>query len=123
MWFHTNVDHKAQALSGAHKYVIDFPRDAVPPVNAFWSITLYDANHHLARNDIHRYLIGDRSRLRVNPDNSISLCVQHEWPGESRDSNWLPTPKDAFSLALRLYWPKPEALKGHWQKPLLQPVF
>jgi hypothetical protein len=117
MWFHTSVDHAAQPLSGAHKYVIDFSRDAVPPVNALWSITLYDAHHHVARNDLHRYLVGDRSRLRVHPDNSISLYIQHEWPGESRDSNWLPTPKDAFSLALRLYWPKPQALTGKWHPP------
>jgi hypothetical protein len=91
----------------------------MPPVNAFWSITLYDRSQRLVANDIQRYAIGDRDRLRLNSDNSLSICIQHEWPGETSDANWLPAPKDAFNLAFRLYWPKPEVLSGLWRPPVV----
>lgn len=117
IWFHAAIDHTGQPLTGLNRYVIDFARNETPPVNSFWSITLYDSAHHVVRNDVHRYVIGDRSRLRVNSDSSISIYVQHEWPGEFWDSNWLPAPKDSFSLALRLSWPKPEAVALKWFPP------
>jgi hypothetical protein len=115
--FHTAVDHTDEPLHGAKQYVIHFPSDRMPPVHAFWSITLYDARQHLVPNHISRYAIGDRDRLRLHPDNSLSIYIQHEWPGADKDSNWLPAPKDSFSLALKIYWPKPDALTGIWRPP------
>lgn len=115
--FHTAIDHTGEPLRGGNRYVINLAGNLMPPVNAFWSITLYDRSQRLVANDIQRYVIGDRDRLRLNSDNSLSICIQHEWPGETRDANWLPAPKDAFNLAFRLYWPKPEVLSGLWRPP------
>jgi hypothetical protein len=117
--FDTAIDHTGEPLRGANRYVINLPGNLMPPVNAFWSITLYDRSQRLVTNDIQRYAIGDRDRLRLNSDNSLSICIQHEWPGEIRDANWLPAPKDAFNLAFRLYWPKPDVLSGLWRPPVV----
>jgi hypothetical protein len=115
--FRTAVDHTGEPLKGTNRYVINFCRNLIPPVNAFWSITLYDSRHHLVVNSILRNAIGNRDRLRLNPDSSLSIHIQHEWPGTTKDCNWLPAPKDAFSLALSMYWPKPDALTGSWRPP------
>jgi hypothetical protein len=115
--FHTTVDEEGKPLRGTHNYAIHFGRDLVPPVNAFWSITLYNPQDHLVRNSIRRNVIGARDRLRLNSDGSLSVYIQHDWPGATRDSNWLPAPKDAFNLTLKMYWPKPEARAGSWRPP------
>ena len=117
--FHTTVDHTGEPLRGANQYVINLAGNLMPPVRAFWSITLYDRSQRLVANDIQRYAIGDRDRLRLNSDNSLSIWIQHEWPGETRDANWLPAPRDAFNLAFRLYWPKPDVLAGLWRPPVI----
>jgi hypothetical protein len=115
--FHTGVDQTGETLRGSSRYVVTLPQNSLPPVNAFWSLTLYDTRQHLAPNEVHRYVISDRNRLRHNPDNSVSLYIQHDWPGEAKDSNWLPSPKDFFSLALRMYWPKSDVLSRIWRPP------
>ena len=114
---HTSVDRAGESLSGTRAYVLTFNRDQTPPVHAFWSITVYDRLQRTVPNNIHRYAIGDRDRLRLNPDSSLSVYMQHDWPGADRDSNWLPVPKDSFNLAFRMYWPKPEVLTGKWRPP------
>jgi hypothetical protein len=68
-------------------------------------------------NGIHRNVIGNCNRLKVDADNSLSICIQHDWPGTAIDSNWLPAPKDAFNLALRMYLPKPDVFTGNWRPP------
>jgi len=113
------VDQNGEPLNGTNKYLINFDPDCSPPVHAFWSITLYDSRQHLYSNSIHRYVIRGGDRLRLNPDNSISIVIQQEWPGEAWDHNWLPAPNDAFSLVLRLYWPKTDALSEHWKPPVV----
>jgi hypothetical protein len=115
--FHTNVDQAGQLLKGSHHYVIHFDQGHSPPVNAFWSITLYNARYLPAANPINRYHIGSLDRLRIHNDNSVSIYIQHQWPGIDTDSNWLPAPGDAFELVLQLYWPKPEVLQGRWRPP------
>ena len=115
--FHTGTDHTGESLKGSNQYVINFSQGLIPPVNAFWSITLYDSRQRLVPNSMLRNAIGDRDRLRVNPDNSVSIHIQHDWPGTAKDSNWLPAPKEAFSLALKMYWPKPDAVAGNWWPP------
>jgi hypothetical protein len=114
---HTSVDHTGDLLKGRNRYVIKFRGDLLPPVNAFWSITPYNSRQHLVENENHRYVIGCRNRLRLNPDGSLSIHIQHDWPGETMDSNWLPAPKDAFNLAFRMYWPKPDVFTEIWRPP------
>ena len=111
------VDELGQPLTGANRYTITFPYGGLPPVNAFWSITLYNAQRTFAENHIHRYAIGDRDDLMMNSDGSLTIHVQHESPGHSREGNWLPAPSDAFNLIMRLYWPSASVLEGRWTPP------
>ncbi len=113
----TDVDQTGETLNGLNEYVIHFEAERLPPVNAHWSITLYNSKCLLAANHIRRHVIGNLDNLRINPDNSYPIYVQHEWPGESKDSNWLPAPSGDFELVFRLYWPKAEVLQGKWQPP------
>jgi hypothetical protein len=87
-------------------------------VRAFWSLTLYDERQYFAANPINRFAIGDRDKLTFNADGSLDLYIQRLSPGVEKESNWLPAPtKGAFTLNLRLYWPKPEAMTGTWVPP------
>jgi hypothetical protein len=117
--FHTTVDQAGEPLTGDARYVINFLPEHLPPVNAFWSIAVYNSRQCLVTNDLHRNVIGDRNRLRRNADkdNSLSIHIQHDWPGAANDSNWLPSPKHIFRLTLRMYWPKAEAFDGNWRPP------
>jgi hypothetical protein len=113
----TTVDADGKQLNGANKYVLHFSKDNIPPVNAFWSLTMYNDKHFFVANPINRYAIGDRDKLKFNDDKSLTLYLQHDSPGKDKEANWLPAPKDDFNLILRLYWPKKEVLDGTW-KPL-----
>ncbi|HEY2384236.1 MAG TPA: DUF1254 domain-containing protein [Terriglobia bacterium] len=117
--FHAAKDRAGEMLRGTNEYVIQFDQEHLPPVNGFWSVTLYDSKHLLSANSIHRHVLGDRDRLRLNPDNSISIYIQHNWPGTMKDCNWLPAPRETFELVLQLYWPKTEVLGGMWRPPAL----
>ncbi len=121
------VNAKGQPLfeRGA-KYVLHFEKEQIPPVRAFWSLTMYNDRQltmyndrqFFADNPINRYAIGDRDALKFNDDGSLDLYIQRESPGADKESNWLPAPKDGgFSLTMRLYWPKPVVLDGTWQPP------
>jgi hypothetical protein len=103
--------------------VLRFGREELPPVNAFWSLTLYELpSSLLSRNPLNRYLINSPMlpRLKRDSDGGVTVHVQHESPGSDRESNWLPAPAGPFFLALRLYWPRPEALDGRWRAPAVQ---
>ncbi len=104
-----------QKYSGEKKYVMHFPKGHLPPVNGFWSLTMYDAQYFFVANPLNRYTLSQRNKLKTNADGSIDLYIQHESPGKDKESNWLPAPKDAFVLMMRLYWPKekpPSILDG-----------
>jgi hypothetical protein len=118
----TNVDGEGQALTGRKQYVIHFERGALPPVQAFWSLTMYDDKGYLVSNAIDRYALRDRDRLLYNRDGSLDLVIQHEAPGAEKRSNWLPAPDGPFELTLRLYRPKPEVLSGQWTPPPVRPL-
>jgi hypothetical protein len=114
-----------------HNYTLTFPADALPPVNAFWSITMYDGTTQLLiDNPINRYLINSPmlDELKKNADGSLTLYIQHESPGKDRESNWLPTQDGPIFMVMRLYWPKTEAPsvlpvgQGTWQPPGVIPV-
>lgn len=112
------ADSEDDVFDSDSAYVVRFAKDQLPPVNAFWSITMYDDRQLFADNPIGRYAIGDRDKLNANPDGSLDIYIQRASPGKEREANWLPAPKDgAFSLTMRLYWPKAEALDGTWEPP------
>jgi hypothetical protein len=115
------VDAHGLPYDGKELYVWHMSKEQIPPVNAFWSLTLYDAEGFQVANELNRFAIGDRDSLRFNDDGSLDIWVQHERP-ESGDSNWLPAPTGAFNLCARLYWPKPQVLDGTWVPPAVQRV-
>ena len=111
------VDADQQTLTGANQYAIRFAKDQLPPVGAFWSISMYNSRQAFVKNPINRHAIGDRDDLKFAADGSLTLYIQNESPGKDAESNWLPAPKDAFNLFMRLYWPKKEVLDGSWKPP------
>jgi len=123
----TRIDSDGQTLDGSkHNYTLTFPAGQQPPVNAFWSLTMYDGKTQLLiENPINRYLINSPMLpgMKTNPDGSLTLYVQSKSPGADKESNWLPAPNDLIYLVMRLYWPKAEAPsilppgEGTWQPP------
>jgi hypothetical protein len=106
--------------SGEKKYVMRFEKGQLPPVDGFWSLTMYDAGYFFVDNPLNRYTLSQRNKFKTNPDGSIDLHIQHESPGKDRESNWLPAPEGDFILMMRLYWPKekpPTILDGSWKIP------
>lgn len=129
---YTRVDAKGETLDGAkHNYTITFPAGELPPVNAFWSVTMYDGKSQLLiKNPINRYLINSPmlSSMKKNDDGSLTLYLQKDNPGADKESNWLPAPDDTIYLVMRLYWPKTEAPsilpagEGSWKPPGVERV-
>jgi hypothetical protein len=120
------VDAAGQALDGSKgSYVLRFAPGKLPPAHAFWSATMYGLPESLLyANPLNRYLINSPMLpdLKKDADGGLSILVQHESPGKDLESNWLPAPKGPFWVALRIYWPKPEALDGTWKRPELELV-
>jgi hypothetical protein len=120
------VDAEGRDLDASgNSYTLRFAPDRLPPVNAFWSLTMYELpSSLLVANPLNRYLINSPmlSGLKRDADGSLTIYIQHESPGQDRESNWLPAPNGAFMAVLRLYWPKKEALDGGWKAPPLQRV-
>ena len=110
-------DESGRPLDGANKYTIHFDKDAAPPVNAFWSITLYDSESFQVGNSLNRFAVSSWMPFKYNADGSLDLYFQNESPGKDKEGNWLPAPKGAFNLTMRLYAPKSEALTGKWNPP------
>ncbi|RZV51840.1 MAG: DUF1254 domain-containing protein [Deltaproteobacteria bacterium] len=118
-----NVDASGQPLDGSKKaYVMRFESDALPAVDAFWSMTMYSLPDQLmVENPIARYSIGDRSKLEYDEDGSLTLYIQRESPERAKVSNWLPAPDGAFSLQFRMYLPKAESLDPLYLPPAVKP--
>jgi len=119
------VDATKQKLDGGNRYTLRFAPSQLPPVNAFWSLTMYEEPQSLlVANPINRYLINSPMlpQLKKDADGGLTLIVQNQSPGKDKEANWLPAPKGPFSLIMRLYWPKAEALEGKWKKPDLRKV-
>jgi hypothetical protein len=115
-----STDSAGQPLNGANNYTFRFAKDQLPPVNAFWSLTMYEMPQSLlVANPINRYLINSPMLPSLVPDQDggYTFYLQNESPGQDKEANWLPAPKGPFSLVLRLYWPKPDALNGTWKAP------
>ncbi|MGO9949181.1 MAG: DUF1254 domain-containing protein [Steroidobacteraceae bacterium] len=127
MYPYTRVDAKGETLDGSkHNYTITFPAGQLPPVNAFWSVTMYDGkSQFLIKNPVNRYLINSPMlpSMKKNADGSLTLYIQKDSPGKAIEANWLPAPDDTIYLVMRLYWPKdtpPSILppgEGTWKPP------
>jgi hypothetical protein len=115
-------DADGKSLTGTNKYVLQFAKNEIPPVAAFWSITLYDKDGFPTANALNRNAIGDRDDLKFNADGSVDLYFQNESPGKDKESNWLPAPTGDFNLTMRLYAPKLEVLDGRWAPPPIRRV-
>ncbi len=112
------ADADGKPVMGESRYVLRFKKEELPPVDAFWSLTMYDDDGFQVSNPINRFAIGDRDALKYNADGSLDLYIQHDDPGPDRQSNWLPAPASGkLGLTMRLYAPRPEILDGRWNPP------
>jgi hypothetical protein len=114
-----------QKYSGANKYVVHFDKGGMPPVEGFWSLTMYNAQYFFVDNPLNRYNVSQRNKFKTNADGSTDIYIQADSPGKDKESNWLPAPKDDFILMMRLYWPKstdPTILNGSWKPPHVKKV-
>ncbi|WP_294951119.1 DUF1254 domain-containing protein [Sulfurovum sp.] len=115
------TDKNGKVPTGDKKYVIHFDKE--PPVDAFWSVTIYDKDGFPIDNPMNRYAIGDRDNLKFNADGSVDIYIQNTSPGKEKESNWLPSSaKGVISLVIRMYGPKQVAIDGKWQPPYLEEV-
>lgn len=118
----TSVDGDGKPLDGTNRYRIRFETGELPPVSAFWSITLYDGEGYAVPNALDRFAIGDRDGLALNADGSLDIVVSAADPGPERKSNWLPAPPGPFNLTMRLYGPARSVLDGSWLPPPVRRV-
>ena len=121
----SEVDAEGNPYSGASRYVVHFPKGQTPPANAFWSITMYNADYFFVDNPLNKYTVSARNALKYNADGSLDLHIQNESPGTDREANWLPAPKGKFVLMMRLYWPRekdPSIIDGTWKPPAVKKV-
>ncbi|TDW35769.1 hypothetical protein EV128_102314 [Rhizobium azibense] len=114
------ADESGQTLHGGSNYTIHFEKTEIPPVQAFWSVTLYDDKGFQVANSINRFAVSSWMPFQYNPDGSLDLYFQRESPGKEKEWNWLPTPEGPYNLTMRLYAPKPDALTGKWNPPLVR---
>jgi len=118
-------DAEGNDYHGANRYLIRFPRGELPPVEGFWSLTMYDPSYFFIANPLNRYSISPRQNLKTNRDGSIDLYIQNQTPGADNESNWLPAPAGKFILMLRMYWPSeqsPSLINGTWTPPAAKKI-
>jgi hypothetical protein len=114
------VDADGQKLAGSNRYTVRFAPGQQPPVNAFWSLTMYELPKSLlVANPINRYLLNSPMlpTFKLDADGGLTLIIQNESPGKDKEANWLPAPTGPFIMFMRLYWPKDAALDGQWKAP------
>lgn len=116
----TAVDGEGNPLVGSNRYALHFNKDQMPPVNAFWSVTLYGPDSFFVVNPINRQAVSSWMPLKRGTDGSLDIYIQKDSPGKDREINWLPAPQGDFNLTLRMYWPKierPSILDVSWVPP------
>jgi hypothetical protein len=122
-YFYTDTDSSGESLDGANSYEIVFGPAEEPPVDGFWSLTLYNEHHFFHPNELKRYSIGTKNKtLKPNADGSLTLYAGMKSPGGDKESNWLPAPDGHFSLYIRAYWGKSPILDGSWKPPVVKKV-
>jgi hypothetical protein len=122
-YFYTDYDGVGAELNGGSSYEVTFPAGQEPPVNGFWSLTLYNDKHLFHANDLKRYSLGTKNKnLKRNADGSLTLYVGAKSAGKDNESNWLPAPNGSFSLYIRAYWGKEGIIDGSWRPPIIKKV-
>jgi hypothetical protein len=122
-YFYTDDDIDGEQLNGENLYTITFPKGELPPVNGFWSVTLYNMHHIFEPNELNRYSLGTKNKTLVySEDGSLTLFAGSAAPGGEKNANWLPAPAETFSLYIRAYWGKDSILDGSWKPPLIEKV-
>ncbi|KRE06738.1 hypothetical protein ASE63_23775 [Bosea sp. Root381] len=118
-YFYQDLDSAGGRLNAANRYTVTFPKGGTPPVNGFWSLSIYNEHHFFVANPINRFSVGTKNKdLKLNADGSVTFYVQAEAPNDANQrANWLPAPKGDFSLYVRAYWPKAEVTQGGWTPP------
>jgi hypothetical protein len=119
-YYYQDLDWRGQRLNGANRYTVTFAKNQTPPVNGFWSLTMYNVDHFFEPNPIKRYSVGTKNKdLRFAADDSLTIYVQADEPSDPTErANWLPAPKGGdFSLYVRAYWPKTPVIDGSWTPP------
>ena len=115
-------DENGKPFDGANRYIVRFTKDTSPPVEAFWSITLYDNDGFQVANSLNRFAVSSWMPFKRDADGALTIYFQNDNPGGDREANWLPAPKGPFNLTMRLYAPKSEALTGVWNPPAIQRI-
>ncbi|WP_287255856.1 DUF1254 domain-containing protein [Mesorhizobium sp.] len=122
-YLYQDLDAAGGRLNGANRYTVIFPKDQTPPVDGFWSLTMYDEHQFFVPNPLSRYSLGTKNKaLKFADDGSLTIYVQAESPGADNEANWLPAPQGDFSLYLRAYWPKTPIIDGSWTPPAVEQV-
>jgi hypothetical protein len=122
-YFYTDNDTKGEQLESTNSYQVIFPAGLLPPVNGFWSLTIYNEHHIFSPNELNRYSLGTKNAdLKKNEDGSLTILVSAIVPGEDNLDNWLPAPEGNFSLYIRAYWGKEAILDGSWIPPVIERV-
>jgi hypothetical protein len=118
-YFFVEVDGDGERLNGSNAYTLTFPKGQTPPVDGFWSLTMYDPQHFFAPNDLKRYSVGTKNikSMKHNDDGSLTIYIQNASPGKDKEANWLPAPNSEFEMTIRTYWPKPAVNRGEWTPP------
>lgn len=117
------ADADGKPMTGDQNYVLHFNKEELPPVEAFWSVTMYDADGFQAANPINRFAVSSWMPFKYNADGSLDLYIQHDNPGADKEANWLPSPpKGPLGITMRLYAPKANALDGRWNPPSVKRV-
>ena len=111
------ADSTGQPLDGSHDYTLHFEKSEIPPVDGFWSVTLYDDDGFQVANSLNRFAVSSWMPFKYNADGSLDLYFQNASPGPDLEANWLPAPKGSFNLTMRLYAPRSDALTGKWNPP------
>jgi hypothetical protein len=121
----SEVDAAGKPYDGTNNYVMHFDKGRMPPVNGFWSLTMYNGEYFFVDNPLNRYTLSSRNKFKLNTDGSVNLYIQKDSPGRDKESNWLPASQGRFILMLRLYWPKekaPSIIDGTWKIPAVKMV-
>ncbi|MBC7997078.1 MAG: DUF1254 domain-containing protein [Leptolyngbya sp.] len=114
------TDADGQKMDGNNNYVLHFEKSELPPVNAFWSLTMYDKDGYPAANSINRFAVSSWMPFNYNSDGSLDLYIQNTNPGADKEVNWLPAPKCELGMTMRLYAPKASVLECIWNPPAIK---
>lgn len=122
-YYYTDMASDKSQLDGKNNYAVTFAKGEEPPVEGFWSLTLYNEHHLFSSNKLKRYSLGTKNKgLKKNTDGSLTIYVGSVSPGAAKESNWLPAPQGTFSLYIRAYWGKEGVTKGTWTPPSIAKI-